>query len=282
VRYYHIRILYNKPGSIFSQSLYETDLATESVIDFSKQYSEGGKVLFNGKWIDAINIGAVQIRESPLPSGEYPSKEYLFSGHNPNILEVTRQFIKSPPLGLRTTGASLKPTSKNVFIVHGHDIKPVKELKEMLKGFGLNPIVLHEKPSGSRTIIEKLEKYSDVEYAFVILTPDDLGGTVEEFMTAIEGMTDSIIGLDLEDFLGNEIKYRARQNVILEFGYFIGRLGRDRVCCLYKGDVELPSDMQGIVYIYFKDSVNEIRDKIIKELKEAGYQIPYFSKSMDL
>ena len=61
--------------------------------------------------------------------------------------------------------------------------------------------------------------------------------------------------------------------MILEFGYFIGKLGRDRVCCLYKGDVELPSDMHGIVYIPFKDSVEEARDMIIKELREAGYEI---------
>ena len=67
---------------------------------------------------------------------------------------------------------------------------------------------------------------------------------------------------------------RARQNVVLEFGFFMGRLGRDRVCCLYREGVKLPSDMQGIVYIPFKKSLNEIRDKIAKELKAAGYNIP--------
>jgi hypothetical protein len=71
---------------------------------------------------------------------------------------------------------------------------------------------------------------------------------------------------------------RARQNVILEFGYFIGKLRRDRVCCLHKGKVELPSDMQGIVYIPFKDSIEEARDMIIKELKEAGYEIKKTSR----
>jgi len=69
------------------------------------------------------------------------------------------------------------------------------------------------------------------------------------------------------------LKPRARQNVVLEFGYFMGLLGRDRVCCLYKGNVELPSDMHGIVYISFKESVTEVRNKIIKELKAAGYEI---------
>jgi predicted nucleotide-binding protein len=59
----------------------------------------------------------------------------------------------------------------------------------------------------------------------------------------------------------------------MEFGYFWGLIGRDRVCCLYKGDVELPSDMHGIVYIPFKKSANEARDMIIKELRAAGYEI---------
>lgn len=61
--------------------------------------------------------------------------------------------------------------------------------------------------------------------------------------------------------------------MILEFGYFIGKLGRDKVCCLHQGDVELPSDMHGIVYVPFKESVNEVRDKIVKELKAAGYKM---------
>jgi predicted nucleotide-binding protein len=81
------------------------------------------------------------------------------------------------------------------------------------------------------------------------------------------------IGAMKEFFDAAFLKPRARQNVVLEFGYFIGLLGRDRVCCLYKGDIELPSDMHGIVYIPFKESVNEVRDKLIKELKVAGYKI---------
>lgn len=67
--------------------------------------------------------------------------------------------------------------------------------------------------------------------------------------------------------------YRARQNVILEFGYFIGKLSRNRVCCLYKGEIELPSDMHGIRYVQFKNSIDEIRTLIMKELKQAGYEI---------
>lgn len=165
----------------------------------------------------------------------------------------------------------IQSTSKDIFIVHGRDHKPVQELKMMLLEFGLDSIILNEQASGSLTIIEKLEKYSDVNYAFIILTPDDVGGTLEGFESALSGVMEERI--DLEDIYGDFMYHRARQNVVLEFGYFIGKLGRERVCCLYKGDIELPSDMQGIVYIQFKDSINECHDKIIRELKLVGYKI---------
>ena len=166
----------------------------------------------------------------------------------------------------------------------------MKELKKMLMDFGLKPIVLHEQPGGSRTILEKLEKYSDVGYAFVVLTPDDVGcvdvrvskslkSVVERLQNLVEAYTVIKRKGPLKKARSelsrviNLFKPRARQNVVLEFGFFMGLLGRDRVCCLYKGDVELPSDMLGIVYILFKESVEECRDKIIKELKAAGYRI---------
>ena len=183
-----------------------------------------------------------------------------------------------------------KKPSKKVFIVHGRDDKPVKELKLMLSNLGLKPIILHEQPSGSRTIVEKLEKYSDVGYAFVILTPDDLGAEKldfwEKFLSAVNKLRDII---EVELALPNKarlktildeltstsefLNHRARQNVVLEFGYFMGLLNRDRVCCLYTGDVELPSDMSGIVYAAFGDSVSELKEKIAKELKAVNYDL---------
>jgi predicted nucleotide-binding protein len=181
-----------------------------------------------------------------------------------------------------------KATSKNVFIVHGRDHKSMKELKTMLYEFGLNPIVLHEQPSGSKTVVEKLEMYSDVGYAFVILTPDDIGTLASgvasqcqdifEFLGEMENAELKINQIkpnpaDIIERFIERFKYRSRQNVVLEFGYFIGLLGRDRVCCLHRGDVELPSDMNGIVYITFESSVEKIRLKIMKELNKAGYNI---------
>ncbi len=155
---------------------------------------------------------------------------------------------------------------KEVFLSHGKDLKPLNELREMLTGFGLKPVILSEQPSGGMTVMEKLEAYSDVGFAFVILTPDDLGGFVEMGSKWSRPQR-------LRKFL-RTAHNRPRQNVILEFGYFVGKLGRSRVACLLKKPVEQPSDMQGIVYLSFKESVSEIKEGIVQELRAAGYAIP--------
>jgi predicted nucleotide-binding protein len=159
-----------------------------------------------------------------------------------------------------------KVSDKNeVFIVHGTDHGPMNELKAMLAEAGLKPIVLSEQPSGGRTLVEKLEDYSDVGYAFVILTPDDLGGIYESGGKWSRPKR-------LRSFIKGAYP-RARQNVILELGYFIGKLGRNRVSCLLKKPLEQPSDIHGVVYIRFDRSLEEVRSEIMKELEAAGYNI---------
>ncbi len=169
---------------------------------------------------------------------------------------------------MASEGKSKKSSTprKEIFVSHGKDLKPLNELKEILTEVGLIPAVLSELPSGGKTVMEKLEAYSNVGYAFVILTPDDLGGFVETGNKWSRPKR-------LRKFLKNA-QTRTRQNVILEFGFFVGKLGRNRVTCLLKKPVEQPSDMQGIVYISFKESIHEIKDDILKELKAAGYKIP--------
>lgn len=113
-------------------------------------------------------------------------------------------------------------------------------------------MILHEQPNQGRTIIEKFEvSSSDVAFAVVLLTPDDVGGIKED---------------------PPNLQLRARQNVILELGYFLGRLGRTRVCALHRGGVELPSDYQGVLYIEF-DSAGAWRAKLAQEFVEAKLTI---------
>jgi len=102
-----------------------------------------------------------------------------------------------------------------------------------------------------RTIIEKFEDHSNVGYAVVLLTPDDLGATKDK---------------------KDELKPRARQNVIFELGYFIGKLGRKRVCVLHMENVEIPSDYKGILYLKM-DKDDAWTHKLAREIKEGGIKI---------
>jgi predicted nucleotide-binding protein len=277
--YYHVRI--TRKSKSYDDAL-ELDLSEgelkKAIVD---PFLKGEPFMCGGEPIDPFDVETIHINKTQSPSGILLLKIKAERAKSTGIvgiadewyvtkegIDVTREFITSPPKKVELSGKESRVHSKNVFIVHGRDHEPMKELKTMLYEFGLNPIVLHEQPSGSRTIVEKLEKYSDVGYAFIILTPDDIGALYETLNKIKElpliHSTNSLLG---------QFRKRARQNVILEFGYFIGLLGRDRVCCLHKGDVELPSDMHGIVYIPFKDSVEETRYKIMKELQEAGYEI---------
>lgn len=141
--------------------------------------------------------------------------------------------------------------SKKVFIVHGHDNEAKEKAARFLERIGLEPVILHEQANSGRTIIEKFEAHADVGFAVVLLTPDDVGG----FSNA-----------------SNDLKPRARQNVILELGYFIGRLSRQRVCALYKKEIEMPSDFQGVLYIEL-DGNGGWRTKLAQELVQVGYSI---------
>ena len=138
-----------------------------------------------------------------------------------------------------------------VFIVHGHDEGAKETVSRFVEKLGLNPIVLHEQPSAGRAIIQKLEDYSNVAFAIILLTSDDIGAPKAK---------------------PHEQRPRARQNVIFELGYFIGKLGRSRVCTLHQEDVEIPSDYEGVIYIPL-DAPGAWRLHIAREMKEAGMKV---------
>ena len=131
-------------------------------------------------------------------------------------------------------------------------------LEVFLGEIGLEPIVLHRKADQGLTLIEKFEKHSDVGYAFILLTPDEVA-----YLASEEGKADT----------ERHKEFRARPNVIFEFGYFVGKLGRSRVCCLYTGDVTLPSDLGGVIYKEYHKHIKEVAYDITKELKAAGYAL---------
>lgn len=154
---------------------------------------------------------------------------------------------------------------KEIFIVHGRDMVAKEELYDILKNrLDLSPIVLMDKENQGKTVIEKFENHSiNAGYAFVLLTPDDVGCLQKD----IDGLTES---KDIHD----KLELRARENVILELGYFVGKLGRERVCCIQHGDDDLlPGDLDNLVTIRYYDSVKDKFLKIEDELRKANYSI---------
>ncbi len=137
--------------------------------------------------------------------------------------------------------------NNSVFIVHGHDESAKANVARLVEKLGMEAIILHEQPNQGRTIIEKLESNAaSVGFAIVLLTPDDT--------------------------IDSNGKKRARQNVIMELGYFCGLLGRNKVCVLYKENVEIPSDCLGLAYIPL-DSNEGWHLKLAKEMKEAKLDV---------
>lgn len=146
-------------------------------------------------------------------------------------------------------------TRKKVFVVYGHDSEARTQLEAMLRRWELDPLILDQLPSEGATIIEKLERYTqDVNFAVVLATPDDIGYRANH-----------------ED----ELAYRARQNVVLELGMMLAKLGRKNVAILMKQQdkMERPSDIQGLIYIPFKDSVTDGAVLLAKEMSAQGYNI---------
>ena len=157
--------------------------------------------------------------------------------------------------------------SRKIFIIHGHHEGTKKEVAYLISRLGFEPVILHEQSNKGRTIIEKFEaEAEDVSYAIAILTADDMGYPIGPQGTP-------------------RPRFRPRQNVVFELGFFIGKLGRERVAVLYRNQgmvskkafdpnvrLEIPSDYQGVVYIEMDDA-GKWQIKLAKEMKAAGLSV---------
>lgn len=165
-----------------------------------------------------------------------------------DLIDEDTQLVKSAP---RLPARSVASDSNKVFIVHGRD----EELKAVTARFidrcGLEAIILHEQHDSGRTIIEKFEQESDVAFAVVLLTGDDVGALRSP-------------SLSMDD-----LTPRARQNVVFELGFFVGVLGRSRVLALTRDNLELPSDYAGVIYTQY-DVGDGWKLRLFRELKAAG------------
>lgn len=202
-------------------------------------------------------VKGITVRTRGNGSDKFEFQQSLLIAALENTLTIAADDVFGELKKAQTT-APVATLSNKVFIVHGHDTKTKTELEVFLSGIGLVPIVLHREPDEGRTIIEKFEKHSDVGFAFILLTPDEIAYTVDQADVP-------------EDSRKTEL--RARPNVIFEFGFFVAKLTRSRVCCLIKGDVSRPSDIDGLIYKKITMDVEGIGFAIIKELKASGYKI---------
>jgi len=161
-------------------------------------------------------------------------------------LQLTARFEKT------SKGMEEVELSNKIFIVHGHNEAMKQSAARFLEKFKFEAIILHEQANQGKTIIEKFAIHSDASFAIVLLSADDLGFS--------------------KDAEAKNAKLRARQNVIFELGYFLGKLGRERVVVLHESadNFEFPSDYQGVVYIPF-DSFEYWKLAVLKEMKTVGY-----------
>jgi CheY-like chemotaxis protein len=195
------------------------------------------KLLPNVKIIIQTSQGDIDLKALPPP---VKGVTYQYKTRNPN------EFLKSVRLML-----GHEKERPRAFIVHGRDRETALELKNYLQNrleFP-EPTILAEQASAGRTVIEKLEHYAGkVDVAFILLTPDDTGGRANS---------------------KDRVQFRARQNVLFELGYFFGRMHRTsgRVVVLYKGTLEIPSDLAGIVYIDITQGVEAAGEQIRREIE---------------
>jgi len=198
----------------------------------------------------------------------------VYGGYGPSISEVreeVKEGIEKAALTLEgiivrfreeleTTGQAQnaaaeapKVDSGQIFVVHGHDQGARESVARFIERIGYEPIILHERPNKGRTIITKFrEEAKNIGFAMVLMTPDDHGAEAGEAST----------------------KPRARQNVVFELGFFIGALGPERVAALVKGDVERPSDFEGVVYIDLDDA-GAWKQKLGAQLHAVGFDIDW-------
>jgi predicted nucleotide-binding protein len=180
------------------------------------------------------------------------------SGKN-RLIALCKTMIEDLQLSEPAKPASATPKhtrhhSNRIFVVHGHDEEMKLAVARFLEKLDLTPIILHEQPDKGRTVIEKFLDYSDVGFAIVLLSPDDMGYPKEKNPNAATP--------------------RARQNVILELGFFLGKLARQQVLALHKQvpDFDMPTDYAGVLFKPF-DAHGAWRFELIKELKAFGYHV---------
>jgi predicted nucleotide-binding protein len=227
----------------------------EILIIIKRAYGGESEELARFKAIDfGIEENNSEIRSWKYKEGLQQAQVFLAS----RIDELTARGKPVTPKAAVTPQPGVS-SQRRVFLVHGHNHGMKETVARFLTRLDLEPVILHEQTERGRTIIEKFEENADVPFAIALFSNDDLGVSHSEIKDA---------GTQLQSLL----RPRARQNVVFECGYFIGRLGRERVVLLHEDGVEMMSDYSGVLYVTF-DAGDVWRTKLFRELKAAGFDV---------
>ena len=238
-------------------------------------YLQGNKFQFDGYFIKADEVKRIVVKETERTTEDL--SKYENDNMSPNIImfisredivsydnhakDITKKVFANAQAKVDSDDIKKIPISNTdqeqtidcskVFIVHGHDELAKTETARFIEKMGFEPIILHEQATSGSTIIEKIEKYSNVGFGVVLYTPCDVGGKSED---------------------KPNLQSRARQNVIFEHGFLNGKLGRKNVCALVKGDIETPNDISGVVYVPM-DPYGAWKVALAKEMRNSGFDV---------
>jgi predicted nucleotide-binding protein len=242
-------------------------MALQTAIEGTLVSVFGHKTVEYNRYEDAIRLDRGPLRMGSswveerggygMRNETHEAQQYVTQGKAQSV-QILRQAVNwlrdeiemHSPDQVATSPATESAPSRKIFIVHGHDTGVREAVARFVQKIGFEPIILHEQANQGRTVMEKVEAHGDVGFAIVLLTPDDEGNKI-----------------------GESPKPRARQNVLLELGYFIGRLGRSNVCAFSTSStMELPTDFAGVVWEAF-DPNGAWKFILGRELKAAGFEI---------
>ncbi len=209
-----------------------------------------------GTWNDKGNQKEYRTEDGAILNWWESSKTIQFQGPK-DLAEEFKAKFESVDSGDKASHAAPTATvdETKIFIVHGHDTVALEQLELVLRRLDLNPYILQNNDGESRTLIEALEQqiYDRSAFGIILTTPDDYGYRKDQDDT--------------------EREPRPRQNVILEMGMVMASLGRERMVILKKGNLEMPSDVNGVIYLEFNEHVKEVAGKLAQRIKNAGIQI---------
>lgn len=212
--------------------------STEFISLFNEWYYESRDIFSD--YFDLENLSFKEFLEADLSGNGFTKGNQFRNLYS--LFKILKKRLVNIPSPVLNSNKIVR--TNNVFLIHGRDNAKKFEVARFLeKELDLNVTILHEKANGGKTIIEKFEKFSEVDFAVALWTGDDQGGLLDS---------------------DSDLRKRARQNVIFETGFFFGKLGREKVIVLYDKDVEIPSDYSGVTYLSFED---QWKDELRREVQ---------------